>query len=248
MCLFLLSILGLNAVHRPELGWRWSRWRSLMVVIWCFVYCLIIYSTLRIMIKFELSYIATCYSVASLHQFMYPTFVAICLLKNARKTIDYFNEQEKTISKFPRVIPTGSHKAGCAILLLTSILVTISYNITSVGRCILAVCFLLTPIVLDYFILCITAPVIHLTERITQRIQKLIIKTDEEEQPHIDTVPIGLSSKTFCERLQPKTTRVRGGGRGREGVGNCNNSKKILRILFEIKQARRLTTKYNEVN
>ena len=195
------------------------------------------------MIKYDMTYIQYCSANGILHQYMYPTFVASCFLRNTRKTIDYFKEQEKTFPKFPRVILTLSHKIAFIVPLTTSLLTTISFSTTYFGGFIIAVSFLLTPIVLDYFILCITAPVIHLTERITQRIQKLITKTDEDEQLKINTLPIGLGSKTFCERLQPKTAM----GGVRKG-GCCYNRKKILRILFEIKQARRLTAKYNEVN
>ena len=228
---FLLMCTGLMTVHRCKLGWQRSKLLCLVGVFWSIYNACIVVIIFYTVYNIELSYAEYCMLLASVCQYTCFMVTVYYSVTHQNETIAYFKHQEYLIPKYPR-ITLSLHQQRFFVIptIFIYFIITSSWHEKrkAVYEIILRSTCLITPILYDYYIISVTAPLIHLARKISRRIQNLIKESRGGGSCFTRvSMPMISSAKLFSKKR--------------------HRYQDINIILFNIEHVRQLTGRYNKV-
>ena len=231
ICMYLLKFTGLKTISRSKLAWERSKWLQLSVVFWILFYATLVILILKAIFVHELTYAQYWLIVTTACHYLIFIVTACLSLTHQDEAIEFFEEQERLLPKYPRSILGFYQKRMFAIPTILILIVLIPGWLSS-GESYAEITLRLTsqisPIVYDFYIICVSAPLIHMARRISHRIKKLIKNSRGDSFILLDSVPKLSKRKLFSKMKCPYDS--------------------INSILLRIQQARQLTAKYNLVS
>ena len=228
---YLLMFTGLTGIRRSKLAWERSNWLKLSVVFRILLYASLNLLLLKSICMDQLSYFNYCMMITAVCENSLFIITANDSLTHQNEAIVFFEEQENLFPKYPRNTLSSYQKRIFVIPIILIFIITIP-QWHSAGRSFFVIIFSLTnhitPMVYDFYIICVTAPLIHLSRKISHRIKKIVKESLSDSFVRLDSVPKLYTRKLFSKMKCP--------------YDNINN------ILLQIHKARQLTAKYNLVS
>ena len=228
---YLLMFTGLTGIRRSKLAWERSNWLKLSVVFRILFHAVFILLILKSICMDQLPYAKYCMMVSAVCENSIFIVTVYYSLTHINEAIDFFKEQESILPKYPRN-PLSFYQKGIFVCptILTLIIRVPTWHATgeSFVKIIFGLIDHISPMVYDFYIICVTGPLIHLTRRIYLQIEEIIKESRYESFVHLGSVPKSSRRKLFSKLRRPY--------------------EKMNNILLKIQQARQLTEKYNLVS